>query len=147
MKAFSDFKGFNIDSFKKDFNDAFFCDQLPSNETWCFTYTIKRWYPVANLTRIRSAKIFEQYQPGVYTFLLMIIVEASWNKRVDLLYHSKFITEVKVILQDGYLFVIFMRSNYRCKWNLFLKEPVYSYMLARYSTSTFYNLQNASKWY
>ncbi|KAK8397836.1 hypothetical protein O3P69_004560 [Scylla paramamosain] len=50
---------------------VFFADYIPSNETWCFTYPIKRWYPVANLTRIRLAKIFEQYQPERFQTLLI----------------------------------------------------------------------------
>ncbi|XP_050713228.1 CD109 antigen-like isoform X2 [Eriocheir sinensis] len=57
------------DTFAKQ--TVFFVDYLPSNETWCFTYTIKRWYPVANLTRIRSAKIFEHYQPERFQMVLI----------------------------------------------------------------------------
>lgn len=46
--------------------------QIPGNTTWCFQYVMKRWYPVANLTRVRMATIYEQYQPGKERNLMII---------------------------------------------------------------------------
>jgi len=37
--------------------------QIPSYWT-CFNHTVKRWYPVANLTSHRQATLYESYAPG-----------------------------------------------------------------------------------
>ncbi|KAK3858623.1 hypothetical protein Pcinc_035182 [Petrolisthes cinctipes] len=55
---------------------VWFFDYVPSNETWCFEYTMKRWYPVANLTRVRKATIYEQYQPERFQ---MVMLNSSVN--------------------------------------------------------------------
>jgi hypothetical protein len=39
-----------------------FVRQLGTTEE-CFNYTIRRWYPVANMTKTRSARIFGTYEP------------------------------------------------------------------------------------
>ena len=37
---------------------------------------MRRWYPVANLTEVRMATIYEQYQPGksLFFFFQLVIV-------------------------------------------------------------------------
>ncbi|XP_050698378.1 CD109 antigen-like isoform X1 [Eriocheir sinensis] len=57
------------DTFAK--RTVWFFDYVPSNTTWCFTYEMKRWYPVANLTRVRMATIYEQYQPERFQMLML----------------------------------------------------------------------------
>lgn len=54
--------------------DVFNRPQIPGNTTWCFEYVMKRWYPVANLTRVRMATIYEQYQPGKNKLIDMKII-------------------------------------------------------------------------
>ncbi|KAK8389963.1 hypothetical protein O3P69_012881 [Scylla paramamosain] len=57
------------DTFAK--RTVWFFDYIPSNESWCFNYEMKRWYPVANLTRVRMATIYEQYQPERFQMLML----------------------------------------------------------------------------
>ncbi|XP_042213472.1 CD109 antigen-like [Homarus americanus] len=49
---------------------VWFFDYIPSNETWCFHYLMKRWYPVANLTDVRMATIYELYQPERFQMVM-----------------------------------------------------------------------------
>lgn len=42
---------------------VWFFDHVPGNETGCFSYSMRRWYPVANMTSVRMALIYEQFQP------------------------------------------------------------------------------------
>ncbi|XP_018026938.1 complement C5 [Hyalella azteca] len=42
---------------------VWYFDYVPSNESFCFEYSMRRWYPVANMTTVRMATIYEQYQP------------------------------------------------------------------------------------
>ncbi|XP_043245415.1 CD109 antigen-like [Amphibalanus amphitrite] len=42
---------------------TWFFDHIPGNESLCFNYTIRRWFPVANMTKYRRALLYEQYQP------------------------------------------------------------------------------------
>ncbi|MCL4126393.1 UNVERIFIED_CONTAM: hypothetical protein GTU68_060202 [Idotea baltica] len=49
---------------------VWFFDFIPGNETWCFEYKIRRWYPVANMTDVRMATIYEQYQPGALPMVM-----------------------------------------------------------------------------
>ncbi|KAK7085756.1 hypothetical protein SK128_008452, partial [Halocaridina rubra] len=57
------------DTFAK--KTVWFFDYIPSNETWCFQYEMRRWYPVANLTEVRMATIYEQYQPERFQMVVM----------------------------------------------------------------------------
>ncbi|ROT83360.1 hypothetical protein C7M84_023454 [Penaeus vannamei] len=50
---------------------VWFFDYIPGNTTWCFEYVMKRWYPVANLTRVRMATIYEQYQPERFQMVML----------------------------------------------------------------------------
>ncbi|XP_068210039.1 CD109 antigen-like [Palaemon carinicauda] len=50
---------------------VWFFDYIPSNESWCFKYQMRRWYPVANLTKVRMATIYEQYQPERFQMVMM----------------------------------------------------------------------------
>ncbi|CAL4102803.1 unnamed protein product [Meganyctiphanes norvegica] len=50
---------------------VWFFDYIPGNESWCFKYKIRRWYPVANMTRIRMATIYEQHQPERFQMILV----------------------------------------------------------------------------
>jgi hypothetical protein len=36
----------------------------------CFNHTVKRWFPVANLTTHRQATIYESYSPGANLILM-----------------------------------------------------------------------------
>ncbi|KAB7502079.1 Antigen [Armadillidium nasatum] len=49
---------------------VWFFDYIPGNESWCFEYKIRRWYPVANMTRVRMATIYEQYQPERFQMVM-----------------------------------------------------------------------------
>ncbi|XP_047481542.1 CD109 antigen-like [Penaeus chinensis] len=57
------------DTFAK--KTVWFFDYIPGNTTWCFQYVMKRWYPVANLTRVRMATIYEQYQPERFQMVML----------------------------------------------------------------------------
>ncbi|XP_069938701.1 CD109 antigen [Cherax quadricarinatus] len=48
---------------------VWFFDYIPSNKS-CFTYLMKRWYPVANLTNVRMATIYELYQPERFQMVM-----------------------------------------------------------------------------
>ncbi|OXA61880.1 Complement C3 [Folsomia candida] len=41
---------------------SWYFERVPSYVT-CFNHTVKRWYPVANLTRHRQATLYESYSP------------------------------------------------------------------------------------
>ncbi|XP_023235311.1 CD109 antigen-like [Centruroides sculpturatus] len=42
---------------------AFYFNYLDSNPI-CLSFTVQRWYPVANMTRFISAKVYDYYAPG-----------------------------------------------------------------------------------
>lgn len=48
---------------------VWFFDYIPANRS-CFTYQMKRWYPVANLTNVRMATIYELYQPERFQMVM-----------------------------------------------------------------------------
>lgn len=46
--------------------------QIPADRARCFTYDLRRQHPVANLTDVREAHIFELFAPGmIFTFKYM----------------------------------------------------------------------------
>ncbi|XP_076046263.1 CD109 antigen-like [Oratosquilla oratoria] len=49
---------------------VWFFDYIPGNDSWCFEYEMRRWYPVANMTAVRMATIYEQYQPERFQMVL-----------------------------------------------------------------------------
>lgn len=42
-----------------------FAQQLDSTHT-CVSFTVQRWYPVANLTRYIPVRVYDYYAPGLY---------------------------------------------------------------------------------
>ncbi|XP_063601843.1 CD109 antigen-like [Penaeus indicus] len=67
--SLKDVIGGHGDTFAK--KTVWFFDYIPGNTTWCFQYVMKRWYPVANLTRVRMATIYEQYQPERFQMVML----------------------------------------------------------------------------
>lgn len=42
---------------------SWYFERIPSYFT-CFNHTVRRWYPVANLTTHRQSTLYESYSPG-----------------------------------------------------------------------------------
>ncbi|CAG2183672.1 unnamed protein product, partial [Oppiella nova] len=43
---------------------VFYFDYLDINPT-CVSFTVQRWYPVANLTRYIPVRVYDYYAPGI----------------------------------------------------------------------------------
>lgn len=48
----------------------FYFDYLDNEET-CVNFTVERWFPVANMSRFLSIRIYDYYAPGIYKDILL----------------------------------------------------------------------------
>jgi len=46
----------------------FYFDYLDNEET-CVNFTLERWYPVANMSRYLSIRVYDYYSPGIYKYI------------------------------------------------------------------------------
>ncbi|XP_063851279.1 CD109 antigen-like [Scylla paramamosain] len=46
-------------------------DNIPSHSSQCFSYDVRRWYPAANLTAIRSATVMELFSPEHFEMVMI----------------------------------------------------------------------------
>lgn len=46
----------------------FYFDYLDNEET-CVNFTLERWYPVANMSRYLSIRVYDYYSPGTYKYI------------------------------------------------------------------------------
>lgn len=47
----------------------FYFDYLDTEET-CVNFTVERWYPVANMSRYLSIRVYDYYSPGIYKHII-----------------------------------------------------------------------------
>lgn len=54
-----------------------------TGEKTCFNHTVKRWFPVANMTQYRQALMYESYARGELTSLYHISIFVNKYKNID----------------------------------------------------------------
>lgn len=58
----------------------FYFDYLDREET-CVSFTVERWYPVANMSRYLPIRVYDYYAPGEYIYLVIIIFDLYIKKK------------------------------------------------------------------
>jgi len=61
-----------IEAGEKSPESAFPRNYLDNEET-CVNFTVERWYPVANMSRYLSIRVYDYYSPGIYISLNFLL--------------------------------------------------------------------------